>query len=117
MILRPGNPMRSVLLALLGFEAVVFALAIPVMILVSEVPGGVAAGLGVAAAGLAVAAAALLRRTAGYLLGWLTQVVGLLLGAATPAMFAAGGLFAALWVITFVLGRRLEEGTASPGGR
>ena len=35
-----GNPMRVVLLSILIFEVIVFGLAIPVMILVSDVPAG-----------------------------------------------------------------------------
>ncbi len=109
MNLSAKNPMRVVLLSLLIFEFILFGLAIPVMIMVSEVrplAAGLCAG---AAALLALAAAGLMRRPLGYPLGWLTQVVGLALGLLTPAMFIVGGLFLALWVITFILGRRLDE--------
>ena len=39
MTLSPGNPMRVVLLSVLIFEVIVFGLAIPVMILIGNVPG------------------------------------------------------------------------------
>ncbi len=101
--------MRVVLLSILVFEFIVFGLAIPVMILISDVPAVTAGVCGGVAALLALAAAGLLRRRPGYPLGWLTQLVGLALGLLTPAMFVVGGLFLALWVITYILGRRLDE--------
>ena len=44
--LSAGNPMRVVLMTVLIFEVVVFGLAIPVMIVISDVPGAAAAGFG-----------------------------------------------------------------------
>jgi hypothetical protein len=114
MTLASGNPMRVVLLATLIFEVVVFGLAVPVMIFVSSVPGWLAAIFGSAAALMALAAAGLLRSPAGYYLGWVTQAVGIALGFLTPAMFVIGAMFAALWVLSFVLGKRLESGGPSP---
>lgn len=108
-----SNPMRVVLLTLLLFEVVVFGLAVPVMILVSGVPAGIAIAAGAAAAMLALLAAGLLRKPAGYLVGWITQPVGILLGLLTPAMYAIGAIFAGLWVLTFVLGRRLDAQAAA----
>lgn len=108
MRLAPTNPMGRVMLSILVFEAVVFGLAIAGMIQVSDLPTGTAFGLGFGAAVLALAAAALLRRPPGYALGWLTQVVAVALGFATPMMFAVGGMFALLWVVCFILGRRIQ---------
>ncbi len=107
MRLAPTNPMGRAMLSILGFEVIVFGLAIPGMIQVSEVSVGMAFALGGAAAVLAIIAAALLRRPIGYPLGWLTQLVAIALGFATPMMFAVGGMFALLWVVCFVLGRRI----------
>lgn len=102
------NPMRVVLLSILLFEVIVFALSIPVMILVSDVDPLPAALLGSGAAVLALVAAGLLRKPLGYPVGWLAQLAGLLLGLLTPSMFVVGGMFAALWVVSFVLGKRLD---------
>ncbi len=113
MTLTPGNPMRVVLLSILLFEVVVYGLAIPVMILVSEVPAGYAIGFGGGAALLALVAAGLLRRPAGYFVGWVTQPLGLMLGFLTAPMFFVGGMFLALWVISFILGKRLDGQTAT----
>ena len=108
-MLSAKNPMRRVLSITLFFEVIVFGLAVPVMYFVSAVPIDRAALLGGAAAVLALISAAMLRSPAGYVLGWLTQVLGIALGFATPAMFAVGGMFAAIWVLTVVLGRRLDH--------
>ncbi len=102
------NPMRVPLLSVLLFEVVVFALAIPVMILVSDVDPLPAALLGAGASLLALVAAALLRKPVGYPVGWVAQLSGILLGLLTPAMFVVGSMFAALWTVSFVLGKRLD---------
>ena len=107
-----SNPMRVVLLTVLIFEVIVFGLAVPVMILVSGVSPELAALGGGVAAVLALAAAGLMRRPVGYLIGWVTQPVGILLGLLTPAMYVVGAMFAGLWLLSFVLGRRLETQAA-----
>jgi hypothetical protein len=108
------NPMGRVMLSILVFEAIIFGLAIAGMIQVSALSVQLSFGLGLGAAVLAIVAAALLRCPGGYLLGWLTQAVAVGLGFATPMMFAVGGIFLLLWVVCFVLGRRIE--TTPPGG-
>lgn len=108
MTLQPGNPMTKVLMALLVFEVIVFGLSIATMVQVDGVALVPAVAAGGGASVLAVAAAATLRRPVGFVLGWLTQAAALGLGALTPSMFAMGGVFVLLWVITFVLGRRLD---------
>ena len=108
-ILSAGNPMRVVLMAVLIFEVIVFGLAIPVMILVSHVSAAAAAGFAGGAALLALVAAALLRSPVGYVLGWLTQLAGVALGLLTTSMFLVGSLLAAVWVLAFVLGKRLDS--------
>ena len=115
--LSSGNPMRVVLMTVLIFEMIVFGLAIPVMIFISGVSALAAGLLGGAAALLAMVAAALLRSRVGYVLGWIAQLAGLALGLLTAMMFIVGTLFAAVWVLTFVLGKRLDSRMeASPEG-
>ena len=116
MTLTPGNPMRVVLLTILLFEVVVYGLAIPVMILVSEVPALWAGVLGGGAALLALVGAGLLRRPAGYLVGWVAQPVGVALGFLTPSMFFVGTLFLGLWLLSFILGKRLDGRAAAAAG-
>jgi hypothetical protein len=107
--LSTGNPMRVVLMTVLIFEVIVFGLAIPVMILISNVPVAAAAGFGGAAALLAILAAGLLRSRVGYVLGWIAQLAGIALGLLTTMMFVVGAMFAAVWVLSFVLGKRLDS--------
>ena len=104
-----GNPMRVVLMTVLIFEVIVFGLAIPVMILISGVPAAAAAACGGGAALLALVAAGLLRSRVGYILGWFAQLAGLALGFLTTTMFVVGALFVAVWVMSFVMGKRLDS--------
>jgi hypothetical protein len=116
-VLSAKNPMRRVLMITLCFEVIVFGLAVPVMHYVSSVPLEQAALLGGGAALLAIVSAALMRSPIGYVLGWLTQLAGLALGFLTPSMFAVGAMFAAIWVVTVILGRKLDaNAAASPEG-
>ena len=108
MRLQPGNPMTRPLMVHLLLEVLVFALAIPGMVIVSDVaalPAGLAAG---GAALLAVVAAGTLRRPVGWPLAWAAQVAGFLLGLLTSMMYLVGGIFAMIWLISFVLGRRID---------
>jgi hypothetical protein len=107
-ILSPGNPMRVVLMIVLIFQVIVFGLAIPVMISVSNVPAAAAAGFAGGAAVLALVAAGLLRSRVGYVLGWLVQLAGLALGLLTTSMFIVGAILAGVWLLAFVLGKRLD---------
>ena len=116
MTLTPGNPMRVVLLSILLFEVVVYGLAIPVMILVSDVPvacGGQPRRRSRAAGpGRRRAAAA-----PGRLSGRLDHPAGRgATGLLTAPMFIVGAMFLALWVISFILGKRLDGQTAAAAG-
>ena len=109
MRLQPGNPMTRPLMLHLLLEVVVFGLAFPGMVIVSNVaalPAGIAAG---GACVIAVLAAATLRRPIGWPLAWATQVAGILLGLLTPMMYLVGAIFALIWLMSFVLGRRVER--------
>ncbi|WP_211223277.1 DUF4233 domain-containing protein [Propionicicella superfundia] len=109
-MLRRDNPMRAALLSTLVFEVIVFGLAIPAMIQVEAMPWQPAAAIGAAGAVLALGAAALLRTgVAGYVLGWVTQAGIVAVGLVVPMMWFVGGMFAMIWTICFVLGRRLER--------
>jgi len=101
--------MRSLASIVLGFEAIVLALTIPVLISIADVPAGLAVGLGLGLAFLAVIATALLRYRAGYWLGWVVQAGALGLGFVVPVMFVLGAAFAAFWVMAIYLGLRIQE--------
>ena len=71
MTLSPRNPMRVVLLSVLLFEVIVFALAIPVMILVVARRRGCPPRCSAAAPRCwRCVAAGLLRKPVGYPVGW-----------------------------------------------
>ncbi len=113
MTLAPSNPLRSALMSVLVFEVVVFWLAFAGMVQVSDQPVAVAVGWTAAASLLAIAGAAGLRRRWGYWFGWAAQAAAIALGVLTPWMYAMGIIFALIWIMSFVLGKRLEKrGTA-----
>lgn len=107
-MLTGDNPMRMPMVSLLAFEVIVFGLTIPGMIQVEGEPWQVALGTGGGGAVLAAAAAATLRHGIGYLLGWAAQVAIMAMGVLVPMMFFVGGVFALIWAMSFVLGRRLD---------
>ena len=111
MRLRPDNPMNKALLSLLIFEVIAFWLALPGMLLVDSRGVAVSVIATTAASLLALASAVTLKRPIGYPLGWATQVAGIALGFLTSMMFVLGLIFAVIWVVSFVFGRRLEEAT------
>lgn len=61
---------------------------------------------------LCVLAAGLLRSRAGYLLGWLVQVLLVVSAVWVPLMLFVGLAFAALWVAALVQGSRADAVTA-----
>ena len=101
--------MRVLCSAVLVFEAVVIALAIPVAITVSGVPGATAGWIGGGLAVLCLVAAGLLRSRAGYVLGWLVQAGLVVAGFAAPAFWVVAVLFGALWILALRLGPRAER--------
>ena len=104
--------MRSMCAAMLLLEAVILALAVPVMISVEDVskPLALAAGLGLALLGILTAGA--LPRPQAYLVGHAIQVGAVGLGFLVTIMFFIGAIFAALWFGAFFLGKRIEEDKA-----
>lgn len=99
--------MIVLLRAVLLFEAIVVALAVPVAVNVSG-DGGPAVAIALTAAALALIAAGTLRRRWGVWCGWLAQAAILAIALAIPAMIILGLVFTALWTWSVVLGRRIE---------
>lgn len=109
MRLSATNPLRSAMMSVLVFEVIVFWLAFAGMVQVSQVPVGTAVLWTAAASLLALAGAFGLRRGWGYWFGWAAQVAAVALGVLTPWMYAMGIVFALIWTMSFVLGRRLDR--------
>ncbi|BFL99957.1 hypothetical protein TPCV3_16110 [Cutibacterium avidum] len=103
-----GNPMTKVVVSFLAFEVIVFGLTIPGMILVSGISVAMSVVLGCSGMVASILCAVGVPRTWGYLLAWALQIFGILLGLATPMMYAVGIVFAAIWVSIIVLGRRID---------
>ncbi|MGI9085961.1 MAG: DUF4233 domain-containing protein, partial [Aeromicrobium sp.] len=97
---------------MLTLEAVILALSVPGMISVEGVDAPLALGLGLGLAVLCVLTAGLLRRPWAYLVGHGLQVGAICLGFVVPVMFFVGAMFAALWTIAHLLGRRIEADKA-----
>lgn len=114
MILRSDNPMIRALVMLLSFEAIVFLLALPGMLLVDH--RDTATSIAVVCVGvvLAIIAAARGRTVWGQWLGWAVQAYGIAMGLLTSMMYAVGIMFLVIWVMCVVLGKKLENrpGTA-----
>lgn len=112
MRLSAGSPFKSVMMSVLIFEVIVFWLAFAGMIQVSDVSVGQGVLWVGIASGLAVIAIAGLRKGWGYYFGWAAQVAAVGLGLLTPWMYAMGIIFALIWIMSFVLGKRLEKPTS-----
>lgn len=104
--------MRGMCAAMLTFEAIVLALAVPVMIAVEDVNTPLALSLGLGLAVLCLVVAGSLRRPKAYLVGHAIQVGAIGLGFLVPIMFFVGAMFAALWFAAFFVGKRIEEDKA-----
>ena len=103
-----GNPMTKVVVSFLAFEVIVFGLTIPGMILVSGISVAMSVVLGCVGMVISILCAVGVPRPWGYLLSWALQIFGILLGLATPMMYAVGIVFTAIWVSIIVLGRRID---------
>lgn len=112
--LKPGNPMIRVLPMILVFELIVLVLAFPGMVYVSNV-SSTTAGIWCGVVGLlALLGAGTLRRGhVGWALSWLAQLGMILLGVLTPMMYAVGAIFAGIWAMSIIMGRRID--TAAQG--
>ena len=103
--------MRRLCATVLVMETVVIWLAIPVALAVEHAAPRKAGVAGVVLAVGAVVLAALARRRPRWTLagGSVLQVLVIAAGAIVPVMYFLGAIFAALWVIGIVLGRRVDR--------
>ena len=97
---------------MLTLEAIILALAVPVMISVEDVDRTLALTSGLGLALLCIVTAGALRRPKAYVVGHAIQVGAIALGFLVPIMFFVGAIFAALWFGAFFLGRRIEADKA-----
>lgn len=112
MRLQPGNPMGRAMMITLFIEMIAFGLAIPVMVQLAGVPRSTAALAVGGVAVLCMIAGALFRTAAGYPLGWLAQLGGIALGFLTPSMFVVAGIFLFVYLLAFLLGKKIDNTAA-----
>lgn len=106
---RARSASESLLSIVLGLEAVlVFFIALTLFGLDVLSPL-VAFGGGAVLLVLLLLAGRMVSRPAGVWLGWVLQLVLILLGLLLPALYVAGAIFVAIWVYCFVVGRRLDR--------
>ena len=106
-----GKPFRQMCGTVLILEAIVIGLAIPVAIVYEHLHHSVAGGVG---GGLAVCALLLGAMVGRPGLGWALwagtalQVLVIASGLVVPAMYILGVIFAALWITSVWLARRIQ---------
>jgi hypothetical protein len=88
---------RTLTAAVLAFQSIVIALAIPVAVAVGGVPGAQAGWVGGGLAVLCLITAGLTRYRFAYAIGWGIQIACLAAGFVIPVMFVLGAVFLALW--------------------
>jgi Protein of unknown function (DUF4233) len=110
-----GKQLRQLCGTVLGMEAVIIGLAIPVAIVQEHLHRAVAGGVG---GGLAICALLLAGVVGRPGMGWalwagtILQVLIIAAGVVVPAMYILGVIFAALWVTGIWLARRLQAPSA-----
>ena len=103
------SPRRGMCAAVLCLEAITIGLTTPVLITIADVPVGRAVLIGVGLAVACLLLAGMLRAPWAYALGWVLQVGAIAIGFLVPMMFVLGGIFALLWGMADILGRKIER--------
>jgi hypothetical protein len=110
---REKSPRRGMCAAIISMEGLAVALAAPVMISIGGVSAGLALPLGLGFFVACILVAGMLRRPWAYWLGWALQVVAIGMGFLIPIMFVVGAIFAVLWGMADILGRKIESERAA----
>ncbi|MFJ9388246.1 DUF4233 domain-containing protein [Nocardioides sp. NPDC101246] len=110
---REKSPRRGMCAAIISMEGLAVALAAPVMISIGGVSAGLALPLGLGFFVACILVAGMLRRPWAYWVGWVLQVVAIGMGFLIPIMFVVGVIFAVLWGMADILGRKIESERAA----
>ncbi|MDF5755255.1 DUF4233 domain-containing protein [Spongiactinospora sp. TRM90649] len=106
----PG--MRRLCATVLGMEAIVVGLTVPVAINLDGTAPGPALAVGLGLALLCVVVAGLLKRPFAYIAGSVLQILVIATGFLVFPMFFLGVIFAALWITAIFVARRVEGVTS-----
>lgn len=104
--------MLAMCAGVLGLESVALFLTAPVLISLTDVGTALGWTIGIGLAVLCLLGASLMRRGFGLWIGHLVQVLAIALGFVVTVMFVLGVMFAVLWILALVLGRRVDEAKA-----
>lgn len=110
---REKSPRRGMCAAIVSMEGLAVALAAPVMISIGGVSAALAIPLGLGFFVACILVAGMLRRPWAYGLGWALQVVAIGMGFLISIMFVIGAIFAVLWGLADILGRKIERERAA----
>ena len=100
--------MKVLCSAVLGFEALIVALAIPVALSLGSYNGRVVGWGGLVLSLLCLVEISILRRSGNLWLGHLVQIAIVASGFVVPVMFILGAIFSALWICAIYFGRKAE---------
>jgi uncharacterized protein DUF4233 len=104
--------MRRLCATVLGCEAVVVGLSIPVAITISGADGAQAGLIGGALVVGCLLVAGLMRYRWAYVAGTIIQILAIATGTVVSVMFFLGAIFGALWIAAIWLGRKAESAEA-----
>lgn len=104
----PKSARRQFAAAILVLEAFVVFFAALVMYGLDLATVAVIVGAGTSMVLLCVVAAGLLRRPLGYVLGWIVQVLLVVLGLFVPMMLILGLVFLTIWMASMRLGGQID---------
>lgn len=111
-----GKLVRQLCGTVLIMEAVVLALAIAPAVALEHLSASLAGGVCGALALCALVLGGLVgRRAWAFWAGSVLQALVIAAGVLVPAMYALGGIFAALWIAGILLARRLQGLSPLPG--
>jgi hypothetical protein len=110
---RDKSPRRGMAAAILFLQAIVLGLTTPVMISVEGVSWQAAVSVGCGLCLVCLVLAGLLRQRWAYAVGWLVQIVSIVLGVVVHMMFVLGAIFLVLWWGAMALSGRIEREKAA----
>lgn len=114
LVTAPGRMTARMATLMLCLEALLLFFATLVASRLSDLPGALTWGGGLALSAACVLTCGLLRRPGGMAVGGALQVAMLLTGLVVPGMWGMGAVFVALWVWLAWIGQKMDAARAVP---